>query len=69
MITLKRIIPELEKLGVSVQHIDLAIAELRGLQAELECVEVKGRKNVDALLGCMLAIDAVIGEENGKQTN
>lgn len=67
MITLKRLIPALISLGVSEQRIDLAIAELRGLLAELDEVEVKGRQNVDTLLGCMMAIEAIIGEdaENG----
>lgn len=63
MITLKQIIPALISLGVSEQHIDLAIAELRGLLAELDEVEVKGRQNVDTLLGCMMAIEAIIGKE------
>ena len=63
MITLKQIIPALISLGVSAEHIDLAIAELRGLLAELDEVEVKGRQNVDTLLGCMMAIEAIIGKE------
>lgn len=63
MITLKQIIPALISLGVSVEHIDLAIAELRGLLAELDEVEVKGRQNVDTLLGCMMALEAIIGKD------
>lgn len=63
MITLKQIIPALISLGVSEQHIDLAIAELRGLLAELDEVEVKGRQQVDTLLGCMMAVEAIIGKE------
>ena len=63
MITLKQLIPALISLGVSVEHIDLAITELRGLLAELDEVEVKGRQNVDTLLGCMMALDAIIGKE------
>ena len=62
-ITLKQIIPALISIGVSVEHIDLAITELRGLLAELDEVEVKGRQNVDTLLGCMMALDAIIGKE------
>lgn len=65
-ITLKRLIPALECLGVSAEHVELAIAELRGLLAELDGVEVKGRKNVDNLLACMMAIDAIVGEEHGE---
>lgn len=64
MITLKQIIPALISLGVSVEHIEAAIDELRSLLAELDEVEVKGRKNVDTLLGCMMAIEAIIGKED-----
>lgn len=67
MITLKQIIPALQTLGVSTEHIEDAIAELRGLLTELDEVEVKGRQSVDTLLGCMMAIDAIIGEkQNGE---
>lgn len=64
MITLKQIIPALISLGVSVEHIEAAIDELRSLLAELDEVEVKGRQNVDTLLGCMMAIEAIIGKED-----
>ena len=67
MITLKQLIPALISLGVSAEHIEAAIDELRGLLAELDDVEVKGRQSVDTLLGCMMAIDAIIGEkQNGE---
>ena len=62
-IALNQIISALNALGVSTEHIDLAIAELRGLLAELDEVEVKGRQQVDTLLGCMMAIEAIIGKE------
>ena len=67
-VTLKQLIPALRCLGVSADHIELAISELYGLLAELDEVEVKGRQNVDTLLGCMMALDAIIGKEdaNGK---
>ena len=63
MITLKQLIPALQTLGVSTEHIEAAIEELRGLLAELDEVEVKGRTKVDTLLGCMMALDAIIGKE------
>lgn len=67
MITLKQIIPALISLGVSAERIEAAMAELRGLIVELDEVEVKGRQKVDTLLGCMMAIDAIIGEkQNGE---
>lgn len=66
-ITLKQIIPALISIGVSTEHIEAAMSELRGLLAELDEVEVKGRQSVDTLLGCMMAIDAIIGEkQNGE---
>ena len=66
MVTLKQLIPALISLGVSAEHIDLAIAELRGLLAELDEVEVKGRQKVDTLLGCMMAIESIIGKDGGE---
>lgn len=68
MITLKQLIPALISLGVSEHHINEAIEALTQLLTELDEVEVKGRQSVDTLLGCMMAIDAIIGnrrEENG----
>ena len=69
MITLKQLIPALQSLGVSAEHIELAIAELHGLLAELDEVEVKGRQQVDTLLGCMMALDAIIGDKKGGEVN
>ena len=66
-ITLKQIISALISIGVSTEHIEAAMAELRGLLAELDEVEVKGRQSVDTLLGCMMAVDAIIGDkQNGE---
>ena len=66
MVSLKQIAVALISLGVSEEHIELAIAELRVLLAELDEVEVKGRQNVDTLLGCMMAIEAIIGKDGGE---
>ena len=63
MITLKQLIPALNSLGVNGEHIAKAIAELEQMQTVLDGVEVKGRQNVDTLLGCMMAIDAITGKE------
>lgn len=60
-VSLKQLIPALTTLGVSVEHIELAINELNTVLATLDEVEVKGRQKVDTLLGCMMAIDAIIG--------
>ncbi len=66
-VTLKQLIPALINLDVSEEHINNALDELKALLAELDEVEVKGRQNVDTLLGCMMAIEAIIGEkQNGE---
>ena len=65
-VSLKQLIPALTTLGVSVEHIELAIEELNTVLATLDEVEVKGRQRVDTLLGCMMAIDAIIGNQKGE---
>ena len=62
-ISLKQIVPALASVGVGAEHIEQAISELRALLAELDEVEVKGRNKVDTLLGCILALEAIIGKE------
>lgn len=62
-ISLKQLIPALINLGVDVEHINIAIDELTALLAALDDVEVKGRERVDTLLGCMMAIEAIIGKD------
>lgn len=68
-ITLKQLIPALESVGANTEHITLAMAELYGLLTELDEIEVKGRTQVDTLLGCMMALDAIIGEKKGGEVN
>ena len=65
MITLKQLIPALISIGADTEHINAAIAELTALLAQLDEVEVKGRQNVDTLLGCMMAVEAIIGKDGG----
>lgn len=62
MITLHHIIAALLTLGVDTAHIERAIGELQALLSDLDEVEVKGRQKVDTLLGCMMALDKIIGE-------
>lgn len=62
-ITLKQLIPALISIGVEETHIVEAMEALKALLSELEEVEVKGRKKLDTLLGCMMALDAIIGKE------
>lgn len=68
MITLKQLIPALISLDVSDEKVQDAINALLQLQSELDNVEVKGRTKVDTLLGCMMAVDAIIGKD-GEDVN
>lgn len=69
MVTLKLLIPALITLGVSADKVNEAIDALEQLLSELDEVEVKGRQNVDTLLGCMMAIDAIIGNRKDGENN
>lgn len=62
-ISLKQVGHAVDLLGLNKTHIECAINELRCLLTELNDVPVKGRDQVDTMLGCMLAIDAIIGKE------
>ena len=67
MISLQQIKLALVSLGVDKSEVNEAIHTLQGLLAKLDEVEVKGRKNLDALLGCMMALESIIGEkQNGE---
>ena len=60
---------QLEPLGCSTRMqrmLDIAIDELTALLAALDDVEVKGRERVDTLLGCMMAVEAIIGKDGGE---
>lgn len=66
MVSLKQLIPALISLGVSAELIEDAILKLQEMLTNLDEVEVKGRQNVDTLLGCMMAIEAIIGKDGGE---
>lgn len=68
MITLKQLIPALISLGVDETLVNEAIKFLREMLVQLDEVEVKGRQQVDTLLGCMMAIEAIIGKD-GDESN
>ena len=69
MINLKQLIPALLSLGISAERISNAIEQLNALLNELDEVEVKGRQNIDTLLGCMMAIDAIVGNQREGEVN
>lgn len=62
-INIVNLISSLESLGVDAEHARNAICELHSLLMSLDEVEVKGRQNVDTLLGCMMAIESIVGKE------
>ena len=66
MITLKQLIPALVSLGVDETLVNEAIKFLREMLVQLDEVEVKGRQKVDTLLGCMMAIETIIGKDGGE---
>ena len=64
MISLLKVKEALLEMGVDITHLEVAIAKLHEMQTALDEVEVKGRKSVDTLLGCMMAIEQIIGVDN-----
>ena len=66
-INLSNLVPALLSVGADAAKATEAIGILEDLLAELDEVEVKGRQNVDTLLGCIMALEAIIGEkQNGE---
>lgn len=65
MASLRQISRALPDLGVNQEKISIAINALQLLLEELDEVEVKGRKKVDVLLGCMMATEDIIGDGGG----
>ena len=66
MVNLKQIKQTLEYLnieGVPVGNVDNAIRLLEELNLALNGVPVMGRERIDQLLGCMMGIEQVIGNE------
>lgn len=61
MVSLKQLIPCLNSFGVGDERVKNAINELNEVLHDLDFVEVKGRQQVDIMLGCMMAIEAIIG--------
>lgn len=66
-ITLKHIIAALVSLDIPTESVDRAVSALEQMLQELDEVSVKGRQKVDTLLGCMMAIEAIIGKDGGDE--
>ena len=54
---------ECESGDKGLEHIEAAIVNLELANNALNTVSVRGRQSVDALLGCMIGIDMIIGKE------
>ena len=64
MANLKQLKFTLESIGQKSDKVDTAIAALEELSEALENVSVKGRDAVDQMLGCMMGIEQIIGNDN-----
>jgi gamma-glutamyl phosphate reductase len=70
MVTLYQIKDSLESIepcdgDASTKYIDDAIESLKMASEALNTISVRGRSDVDKLLGCMMGIDMIIGKEYG----
>lgn len=66
MANLKQVKYTLENLDVidgdkSLKYVDTAIESLETAKEALNTISVRGRTNLDQLLGCMLGIDMILG--------
>lgn len=64
MINLYQLKRALNDLGVNCCLLFDAIDALNDLKTQLDTVPVSGRENVDKMLGCMMALDIIIGKED-----
>lgn len=64
-INIKNIRAAMRRMDVDTTRLDAAETAMREALAELESIPVQGRDRVDIMLGCMMAIEAMIGEEAG----
>jgi len=47
----------------AISTLELAIDAINRSLCALDGISVKGRQSLDTLLGCMMALDAIIGKE------
>ena len=64
MYSLIQIRAAVESLNAETVHIDRATHALEEALDSLNQVAVKGRQDVDTMLGCMMAIEQIIGKED-----
>lgn len=64
MFSLIQIRAAVESLNAETVHIDRATRALEEALDSLNQVAVKGRQDVDTMLGCMMALEQIIGKED-----
>ena len=69
MVTLRQIYSAIDSLKCNgdkdavLEQLSSAIDALEDAVKSMDELTVKGRDNVDTLLGCMMAVEAIIGDE------
>jgi len=65
-VSLKKIQNALDKLdgaGDAIEEINNAMAYLHHAIDLMDDISVKGKDNIDALLGCIIGVEMIIGED------
>ena len=63
MISIYEIKTAMERDGIPTEELMQAIDHLENVLVELDSIQVSGRRKVENMLGCMMAIEQIIGEE------
>ena len=63
MANLKQLKFTLTNLGIESGKVDVAISALEEVSESLEKITVQGREAIDQMLGCMMGIEQIIGNE------
>lgn len=63
MANLKQLKFTLNNLGIESGKVDIAISALEEVSESLEKITVQGREAIDQMLGCMMGIEQIIGNE------
>lgn len=63
MANLKQLKFTLNNLGIESGKVDIAISALEEVSESLEKITVQGREAIDKMLGCMMGIEQIIGNE------
>lgn len=63
MANLKQLKFTLNNLGIESGKVDVAISALEEVSESLEKITVQGREEIDQMLGCMMGIEQIIGNE------